>query len=43
MGDEQLKAGNIAGKRTCWRKSSSTVNWPERNDCSIDVFAKIRE
>ena len=25
MGDEQLKAGSFAGERTCWRKSSSTV------------------
>ena len=29
MGNEQLEAGNIAGERTCWRKSSSAVNWAE--------------
>ena len=29
MGDEQLKAGSFAGKKACWRKSSSTVSWPE--------------
>ena len=29
IGDEQLKAGSFIGKKTCWRKSSSTVYWPE--------------
>ena len=29
MGNEQLEAGNIAGERTCWRKSSSAVNWAD--------------
>ena len=29
MGDEQLEAGSFAGKKTCWRKLSSTVHWPE--------------
>ena len=43
MGDEQLKAGSLAGKKTCWIKSSNTLNWLERNDCSIDVVAQIRE
>ena len=30
MGNEQLEAGNIAGDRTGWRKSSSSVDWAER-------------
>ena len=43
MGDEQLEAGNNAGKRTRWRKSSSTVDRPERNDRWSGVLAKTRE
>ena len=30
MGNEQLEAGNIAGERTCWRTSSSAIDWGER-------------
>ena len=29
MGDKEFKVGKIVGERTRWRKSSSTVNWPE--------------
>ena len=35
-------AALLASKK-CWTKSSSTVDWPERDDCSIDAIAKIRE
>ena len=37
MGNEQLEAGNIVGERTCWRKSSSAVDWAERDN---DVLAE---
>ena len=43
MGDEQLEAGNIAVKKTRWRKSSCTVDWLEVDDRSSDVLAKTRE
>ena len=38
MDNEQLEAGNIAGERTCWTKSSSSVDWSEWNDCGSDVL-----
>ena len=31
-------AGDIAGERTCWRKSSSAVDWAERDNCGSDVL-----
>ena len=37
MGNEQLEAGNTSSEGTCWRKSSSSVDWPEWNDCGSDV------
>ena len=43
MCDEQLEAGNIAVKKTRWRKSSCTVDWLEVDDRSSDVLAKTRE
>ena len=43
MGNEQLEAGNTAGERTCWRKSSSAVNRVESDDRRSDVLAKTRE
>ena len=33
----------LCWQEKCWRKLSSTVNWPEWDDGSIDVFDKIRE
>ena len=40
MGNEQLEAGNIVGERTCWRKSSSSVDWAEWNDFGSDVVTE---
>ena len=38
MDNEQLEAGNIAGGRACWIKSSSAVDWAERDNRGSDVL-----
>ena len=43
MGNEQLEAGNIAGERTCWRKSPSAVDWAERDNRGSDVLTETFE
>ena len=43
MGNEQLEAGNIAGERTSWRKSSSAVDWAARDNRGSDVLTETCE
>ena len=43
MGNEQLEAGNIAGERTCWRKSSIAHDWAERDSRGSDVLTETCE
>ena len=43
MSNEQPEVGNTAGERTCWRKSSNSVDWPEWNDCGRDVLTETCE
>ena len=40
MGNEQLEADNTAGERTCWRKTSSAVDWEERDNRGSDVLTE---